>query len=317
MGKINFKPLFYQLLVQNKNGSAFLLPATKIVWKTQRTGRAGSLEFDFVGGDKFCGVAVSLSCGDVVRLEVEGELLFYGYLFSMERSGKETFSATAYDQTRYLMASDTYVFTGATAAEIIRRIGGDFGIRLGNVAETGYRIPAFSRDNEKLLDVMNAALAETTNNTGKKYVLYDKEGALTLDPLEKMRLGIALGDPDMATGFSYAESIDDGTYNKIKLVQNDKKSGIRSVYIYKNNASIARWGLLQYYEPVDTKYNAAMIRQRGETLLALKNRMQKTFRLSARGDVSCRAGMAVYVELSDLGAAQFYVIESAKHTFIP
>lgn len=315
MGISNYKPISYQLLADDKHGNVFELPATRITWKTQRTGRAGSLEFEFLGGDKFCKAAVSLSCGDVVRLEAEGEVLFYGYVFSVEKSDGGTFSAVAYDQMRYLMVSDTYVFEGKTASQIVRRIAGDFNIRLGTIAETGYAIPKLSQDNKKLLDMMAEALSETTCNTGKTFVLYDKAGSLTLAPLENIRLAIALGDPGMTVGYDYKESIDDETYNRIKLIQENKKAGLRDVYVYQDGKTIAKWGVLQYYESVDSGYNAAMINQRGATLLALKNREQKTFKLDARGDVSCRAGAAVYVELSDLGIAQYYVIESADHSF--
>ena len=315
MRTVNIAPIEYQLLVDDKNGNVFELPVTGVTWKTQRTDRAGSLEFEFMGGDKFADSSFSLSCGDLVRFEVNGETVFYGYVFSIDRGSSEAFSATAYDQMRYLMYSDTYVFTGKTATEIIKQIAGEHGVALGTIAETGYAIPTLSQDNQKLLDIMTEALSETTYNTGRTYVLYDDCGKLTLTDIEDMRLDIVLGDYSMLTGYEYSESIDGETYDVIKLAQDNGDSGSRVVYVYKDSANIAKWGALQYYESVDSEYNTAMINQRGEALLALRNKLEKTFKLEARGDVSCRAGKAVYVEVAALGAAQFYVIESADHSF--
>jgi len=313
---VNLAPMEYQLLVDDKKGNVFELSATSLTWKTQRTGRAGSLEFTFLGGDKFSVQSdFELSCGDMIRLEVNGDVIFYGYLFSVESNDGETFSATAYDQLRYLMYNDTYVFVGKTATEIIKQIAGDFKITLGPVTDTKYAIPKLSFDNEKLLDMITEALSETTYNMKKTYVLYDDAGKLTLSNIEDMRLSIALGDYSMLSGYTYKESIDDDTYNRIKLVRDNKESGGRDVYIYQDSANIAKWGVLQYFEIVDEGYNAAMVSARGETLAGLKNRLGKSFKLSSMGDVSCRAGKAVYIEISDLSVKQFFLIEDATHRF--
>ncbi len=321
MGASNLRPIEYQILVDNKKGGVFELPVTSATWKTQRTDRAGSLEFEFVGGDKFSDKTFELNAGDIIRLEVSGQILFYGYVFTVENSGGETFSGTAYDQVRYLMYSDTYVFTGKTATEIIKQIAGDFGITLGTIADTGYVIPKLAQDNKKLLDMISEALAETNYNTGRYYVLYDKCGAMTLTDIADMRLNIALGNDSMLTDYNYKESIDSNTYNVIKLQIGDSDSGSTRFYIYPNEEdggsteNIAKWGILQYFASVDSGYNDAMIKARAKSLFDLNNRLEKTFKLDARGDVTCRAGKTVYVGISSLGVAQYYVIESADHSF--
>ncbi|MDP4110370.1 MAG: hypothetical protein Q8878_10130 [Bacillota bacterium] len=315
MGETNLKPIEYQLLADDKRGNMFEIPAASVKWKTERTGRAGSLEFTFAGGDKFSDKFFSLNCGDIVRLEVNGEIIFWGYVFSVENSDGESFTAAAYDQMRYLMYSDTYVFTGRTATEIIRQIAADFGVKCGEIEDTRYVIPKLAQDNRKLLDIISEALSETVFNTGKTYALYDKAGALTLKSLGSLRLNIALGDYGMVSGYTYGESIDRETYNRVKLIKDNGKEGSRDVYIYQDGASIAEWGLLQYYRSVDNALNAAMIENMGKALLSLKNRAEKSFKLRAMGDVSCRAGASVFIELSDVGVRQFYVIESAEHSF--
>ncbi len=316
MGVTNLLPMEYQLLAQDKKGNSFELPVTSLTWKTQREGRAGSLEFSFLGGDQFSVQSgFELNCGDIIRLEVNGDVIFHGYLFSVEASDGETFSATAYDQIRYLMYNYSYNFTGKTATGILKQIAGDFNIKLGPTADTKYAIPKLSFDNQKLLDMITEALSETTHNTRRLYVLYDDAGKLTLSDIADMRLSLVLGDYSMLSGYTYKESIDDDTYNVIILAQDDKKRGERVPYLYKDEGNIAKWGILQHYEVVDAELNAAMINQKGEALLKEKNKLGKSFKLSSMGDVSCRAGKAVYVEVSSIGAGQFYLIEDATHTF--
>ncbi|MBP1737541.1 MAG: hypothetical protein H6Q60_1422 [Oscillospiraceae bacterium] len=311
----NLTPLSCEIAVDDKQGHVYTLPCTTVAWKTQRTDRAGSLEFTFLGGDQYADTTFELNCGDIVRMQIDGDTIFYGYVFTVENKGDGTFSATAYDQLRYLMYNNTYVFAGKTATEIIQQIAADFGITLGEIADTEYPIPKLSKDNKKLLEIISDALCETTYATKETYVLYDKAGALTLTNINDMRLPLAFGDSGMLTGYNYKESIDNETYNQIKLVQDNEEDGCRDVYIYQDSSNIANWGVLQYFGSMDSGYNAAMIEQIGVALLELHNRLEKTFKLEARGEVTCRAGAAIYIEIADLGVADYFLIENADHTF--
>ena len=45
------------------------------------------------------------------------------------------------------------------------------------------------------------------------------------------------------------------TYNRIKLVRKNEKSGRTDVYIHEDTETIRKWGLLQYYAEVDENLN--------------------------------------------------------------
>ena len=75
---------------------------------------------------------------------MDGVPVFYGFVFEKSRKGsqEEMIRITVYDQLYYLKNKDTYVYTGKTAAEVVKMLAEDFGLRVGVLADTKYRIPS-------------------------------------------------------------------------------------------------------------------------------------------------------------------------------
>lgn len=71
-------------------------------------------------------------------------------------------------------------------------------------------------ENQTLFDMIQNALDETLMNTKQLYVLYDDAGKLTLKNINTMKLNLLI-DEETGENFSYESSIDEQTYNKIKL----------------------------------------------------------------------------------------------------
>lgn len=75
-------------------------------------------------------------------------------------------------------------------------------------------------------------------------------------------------------------------------------------------------GKLQYYEKVDEGLNEEQINKKGEALLELKNREKKTFKISnAIGNIKCRSGYSVYIEIPAEKIEGWYLINSDTHKF--
>lgn len=110
-------------------------------------------------------------------------------------------------------------------------------------------------------------------------------------------------------------SIDQDTYNKVKLYKDNKKTGKRDVYIAKDSANIAKWGTLQLTQSVDEDKNAAQINALLNQLIAVKNRETKTLRVEAIGDVRVRAGCYVPIVISERGINQPFLVDEVTHTF--
>ncbi|MDF2651713.1 MAG: hypothetical protein K0Q73_7518 [Paenibacillus sp.] len=311
------------LQIDNRDGNMWEPPVSEITFKTSRVGKASSLEFTLIKGGIYEDITFRYNSGDVVRVMLDDEPVFYGYIFTINDGRDEAVKITAYDQLRYLLGSDTYVFKNSTATEIIKRIASDTELKVGSLADTGYKIPKKIEDGIKLLDIICTALAETTVATGRVYVFYDKFGELASRDIAGWKLDISIGDVSLAYDYKMTRSIDTDTYNRIKLVQDVKstekgqKSKVvgRDAYIVQDSGNIAKWGRLQYYQKVDDKLNRAQINEILNNLIALKNRETRTFNMDAIGDIRVRAGCSVSVNIDELGINNYFLVEECTHKF--
>lgn len=299
----------YELLIQHGNKVYQPIVTGEIQWQTERKGVQGSLTFKVVKD-----ATLNFTEGDSVRLKVDGKKVFYGFVFQKKRNKDGIITVTAYDQLRYLKNKDTYVYSNKTASEVVQMLAKDFNLQCGTMEDTKFKIESRVEDNQTLFDVIQNALDLTLQNKKEMYVLYDDFGKLTLKNIGNMKVGILI-DEDTGENFDYTSSIDGETYNKIKLVYNNEKTGKRETYIAQDSSHINQWGVLQYFETIDEKTNG---KAKADALLSLYN--QKTRNLTIKGafgDVRVRAGtlVAVSLNLGDIIANSFLLVEQAKHTF--
>ncbi|WP_438448194.1 XkdQ/YqbQ family protein [Gorillibacterium sp. sgz5001074] len=306
-----------KVMIDNKNGNVWDISdlVESASWVTGRIGKAGKLDFTYVKGGLYQSASFVVQMGDIVRVSKDGVNVFYGYVFTVSSDMSESVRVVAYDQLRYLMTNDSYYFQNETASDIIRRIAQDSGLKLGSIAETDYRIPSQMEDGKKLFDMICTALDKTLVATGKLYVLYDDFGSLCLRESQNMIAQVMIGDGSLMTGYEYEESIDQDTYNRIKLVRDNKETNRREVYIAQDSGKMAAWGRLQYFEKVDEGLPQAQIAERLNNLLFLKNRKTKQLRIPALGDIQVRAGCYVYISIEEYGIQQYYLVDECTHRF--
>ena len=144
--------------------------------------------------------------------------------------------------------------------------------------------------------------------------MYDEAGALTLKNINSMKLNLLI-DSETGETFDYSSSIDDQTYNKIKLAYNNEQTGKRELYVAQDGEKMNTWGVLQYYEELQTATGAAA---KANALLKLYD--QKTRKLTVKnafGDVRVRAGSAVVVslDLGDIITNNYLMVEKVTHNF--
>lgn len=298
-----------ELLIQN--GSTIYYPVVegkiKLTWERKNT--PGKLEFTVVKDG-----VINFQEGNPVKLTVDGTPMFYGFVFKKRRDNGPTISVTAYDQLRYLKNKDTITAEGLKASDLLKRIATDFRLNLGAVEDTGFTIEIVDEQNQTLFDMMQNALSETLLNTKQLFVLYDDCGKLALKNINAMRVPLLI-DPETAENFDYTSSIDDQTYNKIKLIYNNEKTGKRELYVAQDGDKMNLWGVLQYFEELQGATGAAA---KADALLKLYD--QKTRNLTIKnafGDVRVRGGCAIMVSLNlgDIIANQFLVVDKVTHTF--
>lgn len=298
-----------ELLIQN--GSTIYYPVVEegvsLTW--ERKGTPGKLEFTVIKDG-----VLNFQEGNPVKLTVNGTTMFYGFVFKKKRDKGGTIDVVAYDQLRYLKNKDTITEEGLKASDLLKRIATDFRLNLGTVEDTGYTLETIVEENQTLFDMIQSALDETLMNTKQLYVLYDDAGKLTLKNINTMKLNLLI-DEETGENFSYESSIDEQTYNKIKLAYNNEKTGKRELFIAQDGAKMNQWGVLQYFEEVQTKTGASA---KADALLKLYD--QKTRKLTiqnAFGDVRVRAGSAVVVALNlgDIVTNNYMVVNKVTHTF--
>ena len=181
-----------------------------VSWETHRTGSPGTSKFTLIkAGD------LNFLEGDTVRLSEDGELQFFGWVFTKSKNRWGEIEVTCYDRMRYLKANASYAFYDQTAGDILRQIAGDLQIDVGSVEDTGYRIPAVLEDDQGCLDILESALQQTLLNTGRIYNLYDDGKGLCLRDAEKMISGVVIGQSSYLTDYTYETDIDQQTYNSV------------------------------------------------------------------------------------------------------
>lgn len=286
---------------------------TTCTYTTNRTGTAGTFKFTILkAGD------ISFVEGDVVRFSVDGQLIFYGWVFTKDKDRWGVIEVTCYDRLRYLKANASYSFYGQTAGDIIRQIAGDLQIDVGTLDDTGYKIPSLIKPDCTCFDIIGAAIDQTLLNTGKLFVLFDDGNGLSMRESGKMLSDTVIGDSSLVTNYNYKTDIDEQTYNSVKLAMPNEETGKAEIYIAQDSANIERWGMLQLYQRVDGDKNAAQLKEQAEVTLKYYNRRMRTLKLESLGVVGLNAGMMVLTKikgLGDISLDQYVLIERATHTF--
>lgn len=305
-----------ELLIGNEAGTKMYKPAIQegIEWTTERKDTPGKLVFKILDDG-----LLDFSEGCPVRMRVDGEDLFFGFIFKQQRAKDQIITVTAYDQLRYLKNEDTQVYEGKTAAQLIKMLADDYALSVGQLEDTGFVIESRIEENTSLFEMIANALDLTLTNTGKMYVLYDDFGKLTLKGLSSMYVGVPgaylMVDEETGENFEYTSSIDDNTYNKVKLTYDNEDTGKREVYIAQDSSNINRWGILQYFDTLQKGENG---KAKADALLKLYNKKTRNLKITnAFGDNRVRAGSMVIVciNLGDIKLKNWMLVEKCRHTY--
>ncbi len=297
------------LLITNEKGRTMYPPVAEGVQLTScRRGSPATLKFTVLK-DKAMADLGGFAEGSMVRLFADGKPLFQGYIFSKRRDKEGAIECTAYDQIRYLKNKDVLRYKNMLASDVVKLIAADNNLQIGEIAPTAYTIPWRSEFNVTLLDMIETALDLELANKGQMFVLYDDCGRLTLQNIAQMRLDILINAA--AENFDYTSSIDEQTYNQIKLVSEEQQKK----YEAGDSEHIKLWGKLQYFDTLKEGENG---QAKAEALLKLYNSKTRRLKINrALGDARVRAGclVGVALDLGDIIANTLMLVEKVTHTF--
>lgn len=258
----------------------------------------------------------SFKNGSTVIFTYGGTSLFYGFLFKT-RQDADRYQCTAYDQLRYLKAKNSLMRQIQTLDSFVNDVCAQIGdrIRLGTLDNTEIKLGKYLFDNKTHLDMIYQSIQDNLMLNGYYYCLRDNFGALELRDLYDLRLPLVIGEKSLAMGFDYERSIDDDTYNYIKVAKDDKGKGVRDTYIAQDSANISEWGKLMLYDKVSAELNAEQLKARANRLLALKNQETETLSVECVGDTRVHAGNGVKVEIEQAEVNLWAMVESVTHNF--
>ena len=304
-----------ELLIENKaTGQIWdVAPCVQTAtWTTERTGSPGSFKFTLNANQ------ISFFEGDTVRFSVDGEMQFFGWVFTKSKDRWAVIDVTCYDRIRYLKANASYAFYDQSVADMIRQVAGDLELSVGSLADTGYKIPSYIQSDTACIDIINGAIQQTLLNTGNIFVFYDDGVGLALTEAGEMKSNVVIGENSLLLDYTYKTDIDEQTYNSIKLVRPNEATGRMDVFIAQDSNTIAQWGLLQLYQSVDGAVNDAQVKAQAAASLTYYNRRMRTLRCSSLGVPGLRAGQMVLMKvpnLGDINLDQYVLLEKVTHTF--
>jgi hypothetical protein len=249
-------------------------------------------------------------------MKVDGESVFFGFVFKQQRSKDKIITVTAYDQLRYLKNKDTFVYENKTASQVLQMIANDYSLKVGILENPGYIIKSRIEPDVSLFEMIENALDLTISNTKVMFILYDDFGKLTLKALSSMYVGdpgaYLMIDEETGENFDYTSSIDDNTYNKIVLKNSDTDKNFKVAHDLSN---IARWGTLTY---TDTYSDGENGQAKADSLLSLYNKKTRNLKITnAIGDNRVRAGSMVVINLDfgDVKLKNFMLVEKCRHIY--
>ena len=303
-----------QLLLDDRKGNIHELPHSEVKFTTKRNGRAGSLEFTFVGGDVFT-LKIKPKNGNIVLFKKDDKAVFYGYVFKVNADEEKT-KVICYDQIRYLKNKDIKIVTNKTTTELLRMIATENNLKVGQLVDTGYKVPKLDPKEREYLDMIYESLQETVLATGRLYFLRDNVGSLELLDIRNTKIDLVIDGDTLLTSYTHGKDIDSDTYNYIKLARENKKKGTRELFVTRDTNSISNWGRLQYFRTVDENMNEAQIMEIAQALLKLKNREKRSLKLdNIIGDIRAQAGFSVFISIPEENINQYFLIDQATHKF--
>lgn len=298
-----------------KNGESYDITelVKSITWSGDKTKPSRTFNFGLVDTEKGGHKRAKLEEGDGILFRIDGIERFRGYIFKIS-GGPDTMDITCYDKLIYISNNkDEALFVGKKASDIARKLCNDFGIPIGEIADTGYVIPYYCFDGDTLYDMIMSALKVTYEHTKVKYAIRAREGKFDLYRVSEnlyhltLETGINIGD------YSYDSSIEESR-TKVKLIvgEQDKTSTI----VVSDNKAISKYGVMQHYEKLNENLTYAQAKEKADKLLEeLKSPKQSLSISNVIGIPDIITGVSVYVYIPDIGVHRGFFVENDSHSF--
>jgi hypothetical protein len=299
----------YKLINIRKDGSKYDLSQiySSIKWTgdINQASRSLDVELLFCDNDLLPDYIVEL--GSMIILYSSDVELFRGLVFETNRGHTGSVNIKSYDHMIYLLKSEaTKIYNGLTASSMIRALCLEFGVPVGNIAETGITMNRIYR-NKSIFDMCISSLTETSIRTGKNYFMQMSQGKLNVIQKDPEKATWIIESGTNLSSASFIESIED-MKNKIVII-GEKDEIIATV---QDNALISSFGIFQEIsnESANTLAEAQLI---ASELLDQKGVVKRELDIIALGIDQVIAGEAIVYRDEFLGFEGTFYVEKDSH----
>ena len=256
--------------------------------------------------------AFKINEGDPIAFRYDNVLRFVGIVFAYDISSDGSLNITAYDSNVYFAKSnDSRLFINKKASDIIRTLATDFGVLIGDIADTGYVIPYLRLSNQTLYDMILKALTITRRQTNRRFFVGNKGGKLTLtEGVSKTKYQFKDGENLISA--SYSRSIEE-TKTQVKVIGGAK--GKETVVVVKDAEKRKKYGVLQAIEEMDEKAKASQVKQRAQALLKEQSVVAEQLSVTVLGVPEVDVGTPVYIINSMTATNGGYYVTSVNHEY--
>lgn len=297
-----------QILLTNKDNVTTditsILPDVQI--SGDLLGVSRTLNFSYVYSSIDSNIfAVTVETGDLVQVFLNDKQLFYGHVFMIDKgTDSNTIDITCYDYGIYLKKNQySYKFRNITPEVAAKKICSDFGIDIGNIANTGINISRnyFGVD---LYSIIIGMFYQASLINGKKYMI--RFIGKKLNVIEK---GDSNTSQLLQSGYNLLTSnISESLDNMVNSVAVFNK-GNDFVTTIKNDNDIKLYGLMQAYLKID---DSGTYNEKAKSML---KSIERKMSVTSFGNTECITGNTVIVKEPVTKLYGLFYIDSDVHAW--
>lgn len=308
------------ILVKDKAGYDISDIVEKVTWSGRKNSPARSVQLQLLddpdlGEQNRPGIDV-YEGHHLIFTENDSEL-FRGIIMSQSRSQDRKLTVTAYDNAIYLSNNkDSFSYSKKTLTEIFLDICKRYELTRGEVAAVTYKIPAVSKVNTTIYDILCIAMSKTYQATGERYYIVSKNGQLHLlrrkEQITKLVLetGQEGSEYGNLTQYTYTKDISN-TRTRLKLISEDGKTLTQ----WRDGELEERLGRMQDVQQPGDELSGAKLKQQAIIQLNELKKPIESLNVTALGISTIYSGIAVYISIPEIGIGRTFYVDSDSHTW--
>jgi hypothetical protein len=305
----------YMKVLTVKGGAAFDVSdlVSRVTWSGRRGTPARSLQIDFLDDDghEHDRTGIDVEEGHQCIFYWKDVELFRGMFITQGQSSSKTMPVKAYDNGfRLLKNEDTFNYSGVTADHVFRDCCNRFGIPMGSVTGTGYRIPDLVKPKTTAWDAIADALGMTFQATGVRYYVMCNGVRLSLIERRQNILQWVIETGVNLEDYNYSKSIEN-IKTRARLLSKEGKVAASAT----NTSLENKIGIFQTIESVDDEMNAGQLNELVNATLAEKGKPVEDLDLSTFGIPEVISGVGVFIVIKHLNISKTWYVDQDIHTF--